>query len=126
MPSVTLGRLTIDDFTCYTLERPWKQNTPFDSCIPEGFYPVIQVDSPKFGDTYEVTVPDRTHILFHAANWVHQLHGCIATGSYVDPKNYTEHGAMISNSRVTHKRLLSTVQEKSFRLHITHYHPTFD
>lgn len=61
-----------------TLERPWLGNQSNVSCIPPGVYVCRRVDSPKFGDTFEVTgVPGRSHILFHKGNRVDDSHGCI-------------------------------------------------
>ena len=37
-PMGTFGVLTVDDFECYTVERPWLDNKPRESCIPEGVY----------------------------------------------------------------------------------------
>lgn len=122
MPGVTLGRLVIGGFSCYTLERPWYSNKPEESCIPEGFYTVNRTDSPTYGITYEIVVPDRTHILFHPANWVHQLKGCIAPGQYVRPQDYNHHGAMVRDSRRTHERLMSHDID---RLHIKPYRAEF-
>lgn len=66
---------------CLTLERPWLENRRSVSCIPEGHYLCKRVDSPKFGDTFEVTnVPERSHILFHPGNLTDDTHGCILTG----------------------------------------------
>jgi hypothetical protein len=31
----TLGRLKIDDLELWTIERPWLNNVPFKSCIPD-------------------------------------------------------------------------------------------
>ena len=61
-----------------TLELPWLDNAPEISCIPSGEYICKRVNSPKFGDTFEVTdVDGRTHILFHKANRLRDLLGCI-------------------------------------------------
>src|SRR5690554_78040 len=69
----------------YTLERPWLNNKPFISCVPDGAYRIQPWVSPKFGDCYILegegvghTTGCRTHILVHSANHVHQLAGCIA------------------------------------------------
>lgn len=72
---------------CETLERPnlgnardnpnTKENE--SSCIPEGTYLCKRYSSPKYPDTWEIIgVPGRSKILFHAANTVDQLKGCIA------------------------------------------------
>ena len=79
----TIGRLYLDtEPLYYTIERPWKNNTPFVSCIPAGRYPVARVDSPSYGkDTWLIDeVPDRTHILFHVANYAYNVQGCIGLG----------------------------------------------
>lgn len=63
---------------CVTLENPWKGNTPSISCIPSGRYTCRRVDSPRFGDTFEVAdVANRSHILFHKGNVEADTHGCI-------------------------------------------------
>ncbi len=64
-----------------TVEKEWKDNAPYISCIPNGTYVCKRVNSPKFGNTFEVTqVAGRTHILFHKGNTEDDLHGCIAVG----------------------------------------------
>ena len=63
-----------------TLENPWRNNGP-DSSIPVGNYLCRRVNSPKFGNTFEVCeVPGRTHILFHAGNTEVDTLGCILLG----------------------------------------------
>lgn len=64
-----------------SLEREWLDNAPSISCIPSGEYTCKRVDSPKFGNTFEVTnVPFRTHILFHKGNVDSDSQGCILVG----------------------------------------------
>ncbi len=71
---------------CLTLERPWLENKRSVSCIPEGTYLCYRVNSPKFGDTFEVTeVPERSHILFHKGNLADDTHGCILLGEQYEP-----------------------------------------
>lgn len=67
-----------------TVEEEWQNNLPSISCIPasppEG-YICKRVQSPKFGNTFEVTnVPGRSHILFHALNTEEGTRGCIGLG----------------------------------------------
>lgn len=67
---------------CVTLERPWKDNQPNISCIPPEIYVCRSIDSPKFGQTFEVmNVPGRTHILFHKGNLPSDSLGCILLAS---------------------------------------------
>lgn len=64
-----------------TLERPWLNNQPNVSCIPNGRYACKRISSPHFGDVFEVTdVPGRTHILLHKGNFVADSEGCILVG----------------------------------------------
>jgi len=79
---ITLGRLTNEDFSFYTVERPWLGNKQNISCIPDGNYTVKRVDSPQFGpNMWEITnVPNRFHILLHIANYPWDVEGCIGLG----------------------------------------------
>ena len=75
----TYGELTLPNGSVLsTVERPWVDNAKNISCIPEGTYICRRVDSPKFGNSFEVTnVTNRTEILFHVANIPSDVEGCI-------------------------------------------------
>jgi len=81
-PHGTFGCLKYKDIPfALTLEREWLDNAQGISCIPSGSYICERVDSPKFGDTFEVkNVPNRTHILFHKGNLDEDSRGCIIIG----------------------------------------------
>ena len=66
----TFGVLILDNAPfAITLEPEWKNNQTDISCIPAGAYICKRVNSPRFGDTFEVTgVPNRTSILLHRVN----------------------------------------------------------
>ena len=69
-----------------TLELPWKDNKPEESCIPIGLYRCERTISPKFGKTFEVVgVQERTHILFHKGNFTKDTKGCILIGEMFEP-----------------------------------------
>lgn len=74
----TLGEFQVGEFTCFSLELPWRENKKQVSCIPIGTYPVRKFNSPKFGMCYAVdNVPDRSQVRIHAGtNFGHTL-GCI-------------------------------------------------
>lgn len=79
----TLGTLSCDNKPlCLTLEPPWRNNQQDVSCIPPGQYLCKRINSPKFGQTFEVlNVPNRTHILCgHWGNFVRDTEGCIIFG----------------------------------------------
>ena len=69
-----------------TSEPPWRDNEPFVSCIPAGIYTCRRVNSPQFGNTFEVMdVPGREHILFHKGNFKHNTKGCFLVGEQFEP-----------------------------------------
>lgn len=80
----TFGVLKINKRVfCVTLEPPDKLNLKSKSSIPAQQYICNQVNSPKFGLTYEVAnVPGRSYILFHAGNTVEDSSGCILLAQY--------------------------------------------
>lgn len=81
---VTLGRLRINDFQCFTLELPWLDNKKNISCIPEGNYKYEIYNSPKHGKVLLILdVNGRTMIEIHAANYTRQILGCVAVGNSI-------------------------------------------
>lgn len=81
----TLGVLLIEGrIFCYTLERPWMMNERNISCIPTGMYVCKRYHSQNHPNTFEVTdVHNRSYILFHVANTINDLQGCIGLGEEV-------------------------------------------
>lgn len=64
-----------------TMEQPWDENKTDVSCIPAGRYTCRRVDSPHFGNTFEITeVAGRSHVLFHKGNTLADTRGCILVG----------------------------------------------
>lgn len=83
----TLGLLSVTDtsgviFVCRTLELPWRDNQNSISSFLPGKYICKYTLSPSFKiKTYEITsVPGRSGVRIHSANFVSQLRGCIALG----------------------------------------------
>lgn len=78
----TQGVLRVNGWAfAVTLEPPWHNNQEDISCIPVGQYLCQRIESPHFGETFEVTgVPHRTHILFHKLNLITETKGCIGVG----------------------------------------------
>jgi len=81
----TLGKIFYEDEVYYTIENPWKDNEPFESCIPEGDYQLVRVDSPKYGKhMWEISnVQNRSHCLIHVANFAANVTGCVGFGEDV-------------------------------------------
>lgn len=78
-PEGTHGRITVNgDHVAYSVELPWLDNRPNESCIPAGEYVLAYQDSPKFGHRLHVIdVPGRSHILIHKGNWQNETRGCV-------------------------------------------------
>jgi hypothetical protein len=70
-----------------TGEQDWEDNKRNVSCIPPGQYLCQRVNTPKHGDTFEVTgVPGRSAILFHKGNLpLEHSQGCILVAEQFEP-----------------------------------------
>jgi hypothetical protein len=88
----TVGILTSEDFVCYILELPWRNNERAKSCIPEGVYQASWHKSPRFGWTYRISdVTGRSEILIHTGNYagdtsrgfLSNSHGCLLPASRI-------------------------------------------
>jgi hypothetical protein len=83
-PLGVFGELTVEgtQFSCYTVERPWIDNLPEVSCIPEGTYNLVPGRYNRGGyPAFEVRgVSGRSLIKIHRGNTMHDLRGCIAPG----------------------------------------------
>lgn len=120
----TLGYLLTNNFSCKTIELPWRDNKQSLSCIPLGTYKCILVNSPKFKLVYNITdVSDRSHILFHAGNVAGDIKkkyktnswGCILLGKYIGCLNKQK---AVLTSRVTLKKFMKILDNQPFELKI--------
>ncbi len=81
--------MSVGGFSCVALERPWLDNRPNVSCIPEGAYTMLlgrynAGDAGRGYPAYELlAVPGRSLIKIHAANKATEIQGCIALGEAV-------------------------------------------
>lgn len=105
------------DFICYSLERPWVNNEPFISCVPEGEYELKYHRYKGRLDTYALVGETVSHfpsdkqrnlILIHPANKVNELQGCIATGT----TKLSGEGRMVK-SLDAHKKLMNIILVKN-------------
>jgi hypothetical protein len=106
----TIGRISCDDFECFTLELPWKKNKRNVSCYPSGVYKYKKRLSPSKGcEVIElIGVPDRTFIQIHSGNFTHQILGCTLVGDsirYLDSDLIPD----VTNSERQMKKLLNKV-----------------
>lgn len=86
----TFGLLRAGALQLWTVELPWRANSPGVSRVPAGGYALVPHSSPRHPATFalvgrsvshqpEPGVP-RAAVLFHAANCASELRGCIAPG----------------------------------------------
>lgn len=120
----TNGILVMNNFNCFTLELPWRNNERSISCIPQGEYKVIQRASPRFGKIYWVTeVPNRSYVLIHSGNYAgdvskgYKTHvqGCILLGQKM---GVLAGQKAVLNSRVTVNKFMNETGMQPFKLHI--------
>jgi len=119
IPDGTFGVLFDGDIPfCLTLEREWKNNKKGESCIPTGRYICKRFQSPKFGNTFEITdVFGRTYILFHKGNIEDDSHGCVITGE--EYGEYKGKIAVLSSGKAFNEFILRTTGINTFYLIIT-------
>lgn len=122
-PMGSFGRLEVDDFECFTVERPWEGNQPNISCIPIGEYP-LRLGMYYGGDgqggrrdypAYEILdVPGRSLIKIHIANTMDDLKGCIGPGQTL---GYLEGLWAVTSSTTTLGRFMEAMNgEQEARL----------
>jgi hypothetical protein len=106
----TISRLSENDnFICYMLELPWKNNQRQISSIPTGTYDVIPRTSPRYKNHFHLlNVPNRLFILIHVGNYPKDTNGCLLPGT-----SHTRD--MVGSSRVAMENLLSKYP-KGFKL----------
>lgn len=114
IPDGIVGILVGDNgFNCATLERTW-EGLPK---VPGGNYICIRGLFRLEGQTslqsyFQITnVPNHTDILFHPANYITDLNGCVGLGTEGSNPN------MICESRITFQSFMSSLQNtNSFEL----------
>lgn len=113
----TQGNLVCGSFSCFTLERPWKNNQTGISCIPPGTYEVKWTFSPRFlRYTYEVqNVLNRTGIRWHKGNFFFDVEGCILLGDGYQDLN-ADGQLDIIDSTITIKKFEDFMNKADFTL----------
>ena len=106
--------------TLYTLELPWRDNHPTESCVQGGEYLCKKYPSEKFGERYILTgVPDRDGILIHPGNYPWNTEGCILLGT--GPGSTREHGEIypaVCQSAIACEKLQAAFGFRDFLLRI--------
>jgi len=122
----TVGVFLIDGkVICFTLEDADKDNAPFFSRIPEGTYKCSKVESPRFGETFEILgVVGRDLIRFHWGNTHRDTEGCPLVGTEVGWfDNEMPPVRAILNSKKAFRKFMAKLQgEDEFQLTIFSVH----
>jgi len=121
---VTFGVLIENNIPfCVTLENPWIDNKTDVSCIPVGTYICKRVNSPKYGNTFEITnVPNRTHVLLHSGNWARDTKGCILLAEQFEVLNGEP---AVAQSKKGYTEFMNKVKDKDeFTLKIYNFADT--
>ncbi len=114
----TFGALfTPNDLEFATVERPWLDNKPFVSCIPEGLYECAPrwYNRGKYLAIEILDVPDRTHILFHIANHSRHVAGCVGVNERL---GFEDHSIRGYDSALGFNRLMTEARDTNFKLSI--------
>lgn len=107
------GTLSVGDFQCFTVERPWLDNAPNVSCIPSGFYQMKlgrynRGNEGRGYPAYEIQgVEGRSLIKLHRANVMLEVRGCLGLGQSLGW--YKSHWAVLS-SKVTVDAFMGAMQ----------------
>ncbi|MTI13800.1 DUF5675 family protein [Sansalvadorimonas verongulae] len=121
LPNCTIGQLHVPGHWTYaTIERPWKGNQPFESCIPEGVYDCEAFSGNRFKDVWKLKdVPDRTYILIHQGNESKHVQGCIAVGKTLSDRRF------FVNDSVKALNELREILPDKFQIRITVKRPEY-
>lgn len=103
----TIGELTTDKVSMFTLELPWLNNARNISCVPEGVYPYEVRHSSRWKREviWLYHVENRSAIQIHVGNTLNDTKGCLLVG--------TQKGRdSVGNSRVALENLIKAIPRK--------------
>ena len=134
----TFGMMNVNGRTIYTVERPWRDNKPYKSCIPPGKYvckkrkTTTSVPSSMQGRTWylegkSVTVhPEdkdgtktRCLVCIHIGNYTSDIQGCLSPGLSM---GMIDERLMVQHSRKAMMHLNEYLPDQ-FTLEIIHPNP---
>ncbi len=104
-------------FSCVTVEREWKDNEPFVSCIPAESYRMKKTSHQGRYACWQVQrVKGRWGINMHMANLASELQGCIALGSAF---GFVSGKWAVINSRDTYAKFMKILGDDPTYISIT-------
>jgi hypothetical protein len=118
--SGVFGRLRMPEHEWFTCERRWFDNKPYESCIPEGVYPLEPSRYFRKGyDTFEIAnVPNRSRILIHVANRPREVLGCVGVGLKLGVLE--DEWAVLSSQLAFDEFMAAMAFETSMTIKVTH------
>lgn len=122
----TEGELFLAGFSWPTIELPWKNNTPKQSCIPEGAYRARlgQFNAGGYECIELLGVPGRSLIKLHIANCPSELLGCIAPGLSRGvlrlAKNKQHEPAVLESARAFRQIMKLIPRDRVFDFHVVY------
>ena len=126
----TFSNMSMGGIHWYGVEKPWRDNQPYISCIPEGIYYAERYESPTEGRgiVWQFNhVPGRTHIQIHKGNWESDVVGCIAPGKRLGslPKKgeIVAEWCVLESSKAMQELTTLTAHLDSLTIEITQYRP---
>lgn len=120
LPDRTVGYIKLGDNVIKTLERPWLNNEPNKSCIPESEYTVKRDKVGRFQYYRVRDVDGRTDIEFHGGVLPSHSSGCILVGLVRDARQN------LQMSDVALDMMLKYIGDNDFKLIVRQYDPKKD
>src|SRR5690606_12463494 len=120
-----------------TLEDPWNNNAPFNSCVPSGQYTLVPHSTDAHPNTWALVNPDlniyhypspdkkqadRFACLIHSGNWEDDVEGCILVGmtqTIMPDRVHHRQELAVSSSRMAMDILRQALGEGVHTLEIT-------
>ena len=124
----TIGKIHLEDKTLISMEQPWNDNIPYQSCVPPGMYELIPWESTRYSSCFVIVneklnvffskvSPNRPEngrfkcIFFHRGSYVRNFKGCSGLG-----ETYKPEFDMITNTTQTCRIMNNHIKEKGIRL----------
>lgn len=115
----TTGTLITPGFSCYTLERSWKDNQPMISSIPPGSYQCMWSYMTDLKESHYVLldVAGRSGVFIHEGNFYTNSEGCILLGDVIRDIN-ADREPDVLDSRTTLAKFEALMGQLPFQLTI--------
>ena len=121
LPTATIGYMDIGGKRLQTIEKPWKDNQPYESCVFEGTHVVHSDDTGKHQWYAVEGTANRDAIEWHIANSVNEVVGCTGFGM-----SRASDGVSLLSSRKALEFIQSVEGDNSFLVTYRGFNPLID